>query len=55
MNTSNLMSRLLAPCALAISLAACSPSGDQAQANKTLNIAFFGDNTTLVSVDPFQV
>lgn len=55
MNTSNLMSRLLAPCALALSLAACSPSGDQAQANKTLNIAFFGDNTTLVSVDPFQV
>ena len=55
MNTSNLMSRLLAPCALAISLAACSPSDDQAQANKTLNIAFFGDNTTLVSVDPFQV
>jgi len=55
LNTSNLMSRLLAPCALAISLAACSPSDDQAQANKTLNIAFFGDNTTLVSVDPFQV
>ena len=55
MNTSNLMSRLLAPCALALALAGCSPSGDQAQANKTLNIAFFGDNTTLVSIDPFQV
>lgn len=54
MNTSNLMSRLLAPCALALALAGCSP-GDQAQADKTLNIAFFGDNTTLVSVDPFQV
>ncbi|SEE55422.1 peptide/nickel transport system substrate-binding protein [Pseudomonas costantinii] len=55
MNTSNLMRRLLAPCALALALAGCSPSGDQAQANKTLNIAFFGDNTILVSVDPFQV
>ena len=55
MTTSNLMSRLLAPCALALALAGCSPSGEQAQANKTLNIAFFGDNTTLVSVDPFQV
>ena len=55
MNTSNLMSRLLAPCALALALAGCSPSGEQAQANKTLNIAFFGDNTILVSVDPFQV
>ncbi len=54
MNTSNLMSRLLAPCALALSLAACSP-GTDTQAGKTLNIAFFGDNTTLVSVDPFQV
>ena len=55
MTTSNLMSRLLAPCALALALAGCSPSGEQAQANKTLNIAFFGDNTILVSVDPFQV
>lgn len=55
MNTSNLMSRLLAPCALALSLAACSPAGTDSQAGKTLNIAFFGDNTTLVSVDPFQV
>ena len=54
MNTSNLMSRLLAPCALALSLAACSP-GNDTQASKTLNIAFFGDNTTLVSIDPFQV
>ncbi|WLG31272.1 ABC transporter substrate-binding protein [Pseudomonas lurida] len=48
------MSRLLAPCVLALSLAACSP-GNDTQAGKTLNIAFFGDNTTLVSVDPFQV
>ena len=54
MNTANLMSRLLAPCAVALSLAACSP-GHDTQAGKTLNIAFFGDNTTLVSVDPFQV
>jgi peptide/nickel transport system substrate-binding protein len=37
-----------------MSLAACSP-GNETQAGKTLNIAFFGDNTTLVSVDPFQV
>ncbi|KRP67073.1 ABC transporter substrate-binding protein [Pseudomonas orientalis] len=48
------MSRLLAPCALALSLTACSP-GNDSQTGKTLNIAFFGDNTTLVSVDPFQV
>ncbi|MGG5240841.1 ABC transporter substrate-binding protein [Pseudomonas lurida] len=48
------MSRLLVPCVLALSLAACSP-GNDTQAGKTLNIAFFGDNTTLVSVDPFQV
>jgi len=54
LNTSNLMSRLLVPCVLALSLAACSP-GNDTQAGKTLNIAFFGDNTTLVSVDPFQV
>ncbi|AZE94567.1 ABC transporter, substrate-binding protein [Pseudomonas orientalis] len=54
MNTSNLISRLLAPCALALSLTACSP-GNDSQTGKTLNIAFFGDNTTLVSVDPFQV
>ncbi|MDP0989660.1 ABC transporter substrate-binding protein, partial [Klebsiella pneumoniae] len=40
--------------ALALSLAACSP-GNDTQANKTLNIAFFGDNTILVSIDPFQV
>ncbi len=55
MNTSNLMSRLLAPCALALSLAACSPSASDIQASKTLNIAFFADNSILVSVDPFQV
>ncbi|BAP45637.1 extracellular solute-binding protein [Pseudomonas sp. StFLB209] len=46
--------RLLASVALTLALTGCSPSGDQA-ANKTLNIAFWGDNTTLVSVDPFQV
>ncbi|WLI09692.1 MULTISPECIES: ABC transporter substrate-binding protein [Pseudomonas] len=49
------MSRLLAPCALVLGLAACSPSAQDSQGGKTLNIAFFGDNTTLVSVDPFQV
>lgn len=46
---------VLTACALALSLVSCSPSGDKTQAGKTLNIAFFGDNTTLVSVDPFQV
>lgn len=45
---------LLASCALAAALIGCSPS-DQQATSKTLNIAFFGDNTTLVSVDPFQV
>ena len=55
MTRSTVPSRLLASCALALSLVGCSPSGDQAQASKTLSIAFFGDNTTLVSVDPFQV
>lgn len=46
--------RLLASFALTLALAGCSQSGDET-ANKTLNIAFWGDNTTLVSVDPFQV
>ncbi len=45
---------LLACATLAFTLAACSPSGEDAT-SKTLNIAFWGDNTTLVSVDPFQV
>lgn len=54
MNRSHLPSRLLAAGALALSLVACSPGSDT-PAGKTLNIAFFGDNTTLVSVDPFQV
>ncbi len=40
--------------ALTLALTACSP-GDEASADKTLNIAFWGDNTTLVSLDPFQV
>ena len=44
---------ILAAAALAFALAGCSPS-ETAQDN-TLKIAFFGDNTTLVSVDPFQV
>lgn len=49
------MARSLLACAtLAFTLAACSPSGEDAT-SKTLNIAFWGDNTTLVSVDPFQV
>lgn len=40
--------------ALTLALSACSP-GNEASAGKTLNIAFWGDNTTLVSLDPFQV
>ncbi|WP_459206429.1 ABC transporter substrate-binding protein [Pseudomonas sp. MLB6B] len=46
--------RLFALGALALSLTACSPGDDSATRN-TLNIAFWGDNTTLVSFDPFQV
>lgn len=41
--------------ALGLSLSACSPSQPDAQAAKTLKIAFFSDNTQLVSLDPFQV
>jgi peptide/nickel transport system substrate-binding protein len=44
---------ILTAVSLAFALAGCSPS-ETAQDN-TLKIAFFGDNTTLVSVDPFQV
>nr|WP_314491080.1 ABC transporter substrate-binding protein [uncultured Pseudomonas sp.] len=46
--------RLFALGALTLSLTACSPGDDSATRN-TLNIAFWGDNTTLVSFDPFQV
>ncbi|WP_369990723.1 ABC transporter substrate-binding protein [Pseudomonas xanthosomatis] len=46
--------RLFALGALALALNACSPADNTATRN-TLNIAFWGDNTTLVSVDPFQV
>jgi peptide/nickel transport system substrate-binding protein len=54
MNKPRLATRLLASCVLAASLVGCSPSADEA-ASKTLNIAFWADNTILVSVDPFQV
>lgn len=37
------------------SLPGCSPSDADAQAASTLKIAFFSDNTQLVSLDPFQV
>lgn len=49
-----LAKHLLSACTLALAVAGCSPSGEDANRN-TLNIAFWGDNTTLVSVDPFQV
>ncbi|MBV6288277.1 ABC transporter substrate-binding protein [Pseudomonas aegrilactucae] len=41
--------------ALGLSLPGCSPSQPDAAAAGTLKIAFFGDNTQLVSIDPFQV
>lgn len=48
------LGRFLAGCAAGLMLSACSPSADTA-ANNTLRVAFFRDNTTLVSLDPFQV
>lgn len=47
--------RLLSVLATAAVLSGCSPSAQDGEANKTLKIAFFRDNTTLVSLDPFQV
>jgi peptide/nickel transport system substrate-binding protein len=41
--------------AAAASLPGCSPSQADVQAASTLKIAFFSDNTQLVSLDPFQV
>lgn len=49
-----LAKHLLSACTLALAVAGCSPSGEDANRN-TLNITFWGDNTTLISVDPFQV
>ncbi|AIR91147.1 ABC transporter substrate-binding protein [Pseudomonas cremoricolorata] len=48
------LKHLLASCTLAMAVAGCSPQAET-DAGQTLNIAFWGDNTTLVSVDPFQV
>lgn len=47
--------RWLATLATTVSLLGCSPAADQHTTGKTLKIAFFRDNTTLVSLDPFQV
>lgn len=47
--------RWLATLATTVSLIGCSPSAEQSTHSKTLKIAFFRDNTTLVSLDPFQV
>ena len=41
--------------ALGLTLNGCKPSQPDAQAAGTLKIAFFQDNTQLVSIDPFQV
>lgn len=49
------LSLLLFAAVTAITLLGCSPSGQDGQAAKTLKVAFFRDNTTLVSLDPFQV
>lgn len=45
---------LLASCTAGLLLSACSPSAPDTASN-TLKVAFFRDNTTLVSLDPFQV
>ncbi|KTC03629.1 ABC transporter substrate-binding protein [Pseudomonas syringae] len=49
-----LLTRLLFA-AITVTLLGCSPSGQDSQAGKTLKVTFFRDNTTLVSLDPFQV
>ncbi len=49
------LSRLLFAAVTVITLLGCSPSGQDSQAAKTLKVTFFRDNTTLVSLDPFQV
>ncbi|WP_258007513.1 ABC transporter substrate-binding protein, partial [Pseudomonas syringae] len=49
-----LLTRLLFA-AVTATLLGCSPSGQDSQAGKTLKVTFFRDNTTLVSLDPFQV
>ncbi|AHG40887.1 ABC transporter substrate-binding protein [Pseudomonas syringae CC1557] len=55
MNRRPLLSRVLFATITAIALFGCSPSGQDSQAGKTLKVTFFRDNTTLVSLDPFQV
>ncbi len=50
-----LLARLLFAVITALTLLGCSPSGQEGQESKTLKVAFFRDNTTLVSLDPFQV
>lgn len=55
MDTTGSPHRWLAMLAITSSLVGCSPSVDQHTDSKTLKIGFFRDNTTLVSLDPFQV
>ncbi|EKG31699.1 ABC transporter substrate-binding protein [Pseudomonas avellanae] len=49
------LTRLLFAAVTAVTLLGCSPSGQDSQPGKTLKVTFFRDNTTLVSLDPFQV
>jgi len=49
------LTRLLPALAVAFALVGCSPSTPDDSASRTLKIAFLRDNTTLVSLDPFQV
>ncbi|WP_407316199.1 ABC transporter substrate-binding protein [Pseudomonas sp. nanlin1] len=55
MHSLRLFTRLLAASAAALTLLGCSPAQPDSTADKTLKIAFFRDNTTLVSLNPFQV
>ncbi|WP_213880925.1 ABC transporter substrate-binding protein [Pseudomonas sp. dw_358] len=49
------LATLLAGVITTVLLSACSPSAQDSAASKTLRIAYLRDNTTLVSLDPFQV
>jgi peptide/nickel transport system substrate-binding protein len=54
MKNMRLATRLLITAVLCLSQLGCSPRDEQAT-EKVLKIAFWGDNTFLVTIDPFQV